>query len=217
MKLVVLGASGGVGRLLVEQAVAAGHDVVAVVRSSSQVPAFAPSVRVVRANLSDAAALADAFVGADAVLSALGLKLQGLAPWNQPEDKTFLDTSTAAIVRAMQQAGVKRVLAVSSSGIGDSEAILPGFFKVFIAASAMRHVWPALNRMEAAYTASGLDVCLVRPTGLTDGAATGTIVEASKLVGQSQIARADVAGFMLQEVQKPTMRRAVVITTTGAG
>ncbi len=218
MKLVVLGASGGVGRLLVEQAAAAGHDVVAVVRSSSAVPtSFAPSVRVVRANLSDAAALAEAFVGADAVLSALGLKLQGLAPWNKPQDATFLDTSTAAIVSAMKQAGVPRVVAVSSSGIGDSAALLPGFFKVFIAVSAMRHVWPALNRMEAAYANSGLQACCVRPTGLTDGAATGQIVEAHKLVGQSQIARADVAAFMLQEVQKETMRRAVVITTTGAG
>ena len=218
MKLVVLGASGGVGRLVVEQAAAAGHDVVAVVRSSSTVPAsFPASVRVVRANMSDAAALAEAFVGADAVLSGLGLKLPGLAPWNQPEDPAFLDTSTAAIVSAMKQAGVKRAVVVSSSGIGDSASLLPGFFKVFIATSAMRHVWPALNRMEEAYTKSGLQTCLVRPTGLTDGPATGKIVEATKLVGQSQIARADVAAFMLQEVQKDTMRAAVVITTTGAG
>ncbi len=115
-----------------------------------------------RANLSDATALAAAFAGADAVLSALGLKLPGIAPWNQPEDKAFLDTSTAAIVSAMKQAGVQRVVAVSSSGIRDSAAILPGFFKAFIAASAMRHVWPALNRMEAAYANSGLQTCCVR-------------------------------------------------------
>ena len=117
----------------------------------------------------------------------------------------------------MKGRGIRRLIAVSSSGIGDSAPMLPGFFKAFIALSAMRHVWPALNRMEERYADSGLDVTCVRPTGLSDGPATGKIVEAKKLVGQAQIARADVAAWILAELQRPQIRRAVVITTTGAG
>jgi hypothetical protein len=172
---------------------------------------------VARGDLTDVGFLEGCVDRCDAVASCLGLRLKGLAPWNMPEDPAFLDKSTDAIIAAMKARGVRRLIAVSSSGIGDSAAILPGFFKAFIALSAMRHVWPSLNRMEERYTQSGLDVTLVRPTGLSDGPATGTIVEPQKLVGQAQIARADVAAFMMSELQRPTVRRTVVVTTTGAG
>jgi len=216
MKVVVLGASGAIGRLLVQQAAAQGHQVVAVARGAVDVGEL-KGVVVEQGSLADVAFLSRVIAGADVVLSGLGLRLKGLAPWNTPEVPDFLDKSTAAIVTAMKTVGVRRAVVVSSSGIGDSASLLPGFFKLFIAASAMRHVWPALNRMEEAWSKSGLDVTFVRPTGLSDGPATGKIVEPTKLVGQAQIARADVAAFMLQEAVRPDVRRAVVVTTTGAG
>jgi len=214
MKITILGASGAIGALLVSRAAAAGHEVVAV--SRGPLAAVPSGVRVERGSLSDVAFLTRTMQGSDVVLSALGLRLPGLAPWHRPEVPDFLDTSTAAIVQAMRQANVRRVLAVSSSGIGDSAPLLPGAFKVFIAVTAMRHAWPALNRMEASYFASGLDVTMVRPTGLSDGPATGTIVEPTKLVGRAEISRADVADWMLAEAARAEVRRAVVITTTGA-
>jgi putative NADH-flavin reductase len=214
MKIAVLGASGGIGRLLVTSAAAAGHGVVAVSRGDVTVPA---GVRVMRGDLGNVVFLESCFDDCDVVVSCLGLRLKGLAPWNRPEVPDFLDSSADAIIAAMKGRGLRRLVAVSSSGIGDSAPMLPGFFKAFIALSAMRHVWPALNRMEERYADSGLDVTFVRPTGLSDGPATGNIVEAKTLVGQAQIARADVAAWILAELQRPQIRRAVVITTTGAG
>lgn len=214
MKIAVLGASGGIGRFLVTSAAAAGHGVVAVSRGDVTVPA---GVRVMRGDLGNVVFLESCFDDCDVVVSCLGLRLKGLAPWNRPEAPDFLDSSADAIIAAMKGRGLRRLIAVSSSGIGDSAPMLPGFFKAFIALSAMRHVWPALNRMEERYADSGLDVTFVRPTGLSDGPATGNIVEAKTLVGQAQIARADVAAWILAELQRPQIRRAVVITTTGAG
>ena len=214
MKMAVLGASGGIGRLLVTSAAAAGHGVVAVSRGDVTVP---DGVRVMRGDLGNVVFLESCFGDCDAVVSCLGLRLKGLAPWNRPEVPDFLDSSADATIAAMKGRGIRRLIAVSSSGIGDSAPMLPGFFKAFIALSAMRHVWPALNRMEERYADSGLDVTCVRPTGLSDGPATGNIVEPKKLVGQAQIARADVAAWILAELQRPQIRRAVVITTTGAG
>jgi nucleoside-diphosphate-sugar epimerase len=216
MKLAILGASGGIGRHLVSQAVAAGHAVTIVARASSKLDVPA-NVKVVRGAVDDERVLADAFAGCDAVLSSLGLKLPGLSPWAKAEDPEILDRSSPAIVAAMKAAGVRRLLFVSSSGVGDSAALLPGFFKVFIAVTAMRSVFPALQRMEDVFFASGLAVCAVRPTGLSDGPATGTIVVPVKLVGQAQIARADVAAWMLQTVSQTSMPRTAVLTTTGAG
>jgi uncharacterized protein YbjT (DUF2867 family) len=216
MKLAIVGASGGIGRLLVTQAVAAGHTVTAIARPSSAVDAPAGAT-VARGALDDVAFLVGAFAGCDAVLSSVGLRLPGLAPWAKPEEPDFLDRSTPAIVAAMKQAGVRRLLFVSSSGVGDSAAILPGFFKVFVAVTAMRSVFPALDRMEQGFFASGLDVCAVRPTGLSDGPPTGKVVVPTKLAGQAQIPRADVAAWMLDAVGRPAIPKSVVLTVTGAG
>ncbi len=120
MKLSILGASGGCGVQLVTQAVARGHTVKAVVRSSSyQAP---PGVEVIRGDLTDAGFLTRAIQGADAVISALGLRMPGIAPLARPEVPDFLTRATPALVAAMKEAGVRRLLAISAGGVGDSEA-----------------------------------------------------------------------------------------------
>lgn len=217
MKLVILGASGGCGRALVAEAVRRGHTVTAVVRASSKVDV--PSgVRLLRGDLASEAFLREAVRGQDAVLSALGLRLPGIAPWHKPEEPDFLDRSTAAIVSAMKGEGVRRLIAISAGGVGDSRDKLPGAFKMFVAASALRKVYVALDRMERAYLASGLDVCVCRPTGLTDEPATGKVVVAERLVGRAMIPRADVAGWMLDEIVRAVfVVRTPIITVTGAG
>ncbi len=216
LKLVVLGASGGCGRLLVQQAVARGHTVTAVARASSRLDVPA-GVRALRGALDDEAFLREAVRGADAVLSALGLRLPGIAPWHRPEDPAFLDRSTPAIVRAMKAEGVTRAVVISAGGVGDSHAQVPGAFKVFLATTALRHVYPALDRMERAWLESGLDVCIPRPTSLTDAPATGRAKVVTRLAGQATIPRADVAAWMLDALEAPRFEHpAPMLTVTGA-
>ena len=214
-KVVVLGASGGCGKQLVEQAHAKGLSVRAVVRPSSTFEF--KNVETRRGDLSSVAFLTDCFNDQDIVLSALGLRMPGLAPWARPEVPDFLDTSTPAIIEAMRAAQVKRVMAISAGGVGDSHEGMPGMFKFFIAASALRIAYAALDRMEKTYLASGLDVCLPRPTGLTDGPRTGLVLSNRQLTGRATISRADVAGWMLKALEQPTfMDRTPLITVTGA-
>jgi len=216
MKLVVLGASGGCGAHLVTLAVARGHAVTAVARASSKLTA-PPGVTTMRGSLDDEAFLREAFRGSDAVLSALGLRLPGIAPWHRPEDPTFLDRSTAAIVAAMKAEGVRRAVAISAGGVGDSYEAVPGAFRVFLKTTALRHVYPALERMERVWLASGLDVCIPRPTGLTDAPATGRARAVARVVGRADIPRADVAAWMLDAVERPAFEaRTPMLTVTGA-
>jgi putative NADH-flavin reductase len=216
MKLVVLGASGGCGRLLVTQAAARGHAVTAVARASSRLD-VPDGVRALRGALDDEAFLREALRGADAALSALGLRLPGIAPWSRPEDPAFLDRSTPAVVRAMKAEGVRRAMVISAGGVGDSYDAVPGAFKMFIKASALRHVYPALERMERAWLESGLDVCVARPTGLTDEPATGRAKAVARVVGRAAIPRADVAAWMLDALEAPRFEaRTPMLTVTGA-
>lgn len=215
MKVVILGASGAIGSLLVTQAKERGHEVTAVVRASSyQAP---PGVAVKRGNLMDAAFLREAVRGHNAVLSGLGLRLPGIAPWNKPEVPDFLTRSTPAIVEAMKAEGINRIIVVSSGGVGDSYAKVPFGFRAFIKMSALQHVMPELNRMEQTLLSSGLDVSIVRPTGLTDGPRTNDVKVCEKLAGgRATIPRADVAAFMLDELeQNRYVRKTPMITVTG--
>lgn len=220
MKLVVLGASGGCGRHLVRLGAARGHEVTAVGRDASKVSAqaSAPNARVLAGDLTSASFLRDAVRGQDAVLSALGLKASGFAPWSSIETPDFLDRSTAALIEAMKAEGVRRVMAISSGGVGDSYAAMPAAFKAVIGASVLRKVMPLLDRMEKAYLASGLDVCIVRPSGLTDEPATGRAVVATRYAGRATIPREDVAAWMLDRIAEPAFTaRTPMITVTGAG
>jgi putative NADH-flavin reductase len=200
---------------LVEQAVERGHSVTAVVRGSSAVK-VPEGVTLLRGDLTSEAFLRDAVRGADVVCSALGLKLQGIAPWNKPEQPNFLRESADALVSAMKSEGVRRLLAISSGGVGDSKDIIPAFFKAFVAMSAMKTVFARLDEMEQRFFESGLEVCVVRPSGLTDEPRTGKVVVTRKFTGRATISRADVAAYMLDQATLPAFsERSPVITVTG--
>jgi putative NADH-flavin reductase len=214
MKLAVLGASGGCGAQLVSQAKLRGHEVTAVVRSQAWQP---PSgVQVLRGDLTNETFLREAVKGKDAVLSALGLRLKGIAPWNKPDDPTFLTRSTNALVAAMKAEGIKRVIAISSGGVGDSFAVMPGIMKFMIKNTALKYAFPELERLEAALLSSGLDVLMVRPSGLTDGPTTGQVKVARSYTGRATISRADVASWMLEQLGKPVFEeKTPMISVTG--
>ena len=216
MRIVVLGASGGCGRQLVAQGHAAGHTVVAAGRASSELPEV-DGVKVCRGDLTDPVFLASVFEGADAVLLAVGFRLAGLGIWNRPEDPEFLRDCADATVEAARTAGVARLMAISAGGAGDSYSKMPWIFRSFIQMTSMRHVYPELGRMEDVFLQSGLDVCLPRPSGLTDGPVTGRVIRASTYAGRATISRADVAAWMLAQLQEDAFpHRTPLITETGA-
>jgi uncharacterized protein YbjT (DUF2867 family) len=201
VRLVLLGASGGVGKELVKQAREAGHDVTPVTRASSSYDGPRRT-----GDLTDPEFLAAMFQGADAVLSGLGCRMPGIAPWHRPEVPDFLSRSTPAIVAAAKKAGVNRIVAVSAGGVGDSARRVPGVFRAFIRVSALRHAYAELEVMERVYLDSGLDVCLPRPGGLNDGPRTGKAVAVDVMKGAEAISRADVAAYMLGELDHAPFR-----------
>jgi len=215
MIVAILGASGGCGRELVKQALERGHAVTAVVRSSSKLD-VPSAVRVERGDLTDAAFLEKALAGSELVLSALGLRMPGIAPWHKPEQPDFLTKSTPALVDAMKRAAITRVVAISAGGVGDSYEQVPGAFRFMIKTTALKHAYAELAVMERTLLSSGLDVCICRPTGLTDGPRTGAVKVCSSFKGRATISRADVAGWMLDEAAKPAFaQRTPMITVTG--
>jgi putative NADH-flavin reductase len=220
MKLTIFAATGGIGRQLLEQAVAAGHDVTAVVRNPDKLSG-AP-VRIVAADLSaaDPAALEPAVQGADAVLSGLGPR--------SASEAGVTARGTRAIVQAMQATGVRRIVVVSAAPVGTVPS--PGnpkpprhdpgdgfFMRNLLAPlgrAALRKTFADLARMEDVLRDSGLDWTIVRPPRLTDGPLTATYRTAygRNLRRGLLISRADVAHLMLDAVERPdTIRQTIGI------
>ncbi len=217
MKLAIFAATGGIGRQVLEQAVAAGHDVTAVVRNPKNVSG---QVRIVTADLAapDPAALESAVAGADAVLSGLGARSSAEAgvAWR----------GTRAIVRAMQATNVRRIVVVSAAPIGTVAS--PGhpkppkhdpgdgFFMRHLfsplARTAFRKHYADLALMEDVLRDSGLDWTVVRPPKLTDKLLTGTyrMAYGRNLRGGWDISRADVAQYMLRVLQQPETIKQVI-------
>lgn len=208
MRLVIFGATGGTGGLLVRRALEDDHDVTAVVRDPTRLQAVSKRLRVVRAGLEDAAELAEAVRDADAVLSALGSRA-GRGP------TTVCSAGTGAIVRAMRSAGVARLVVVGAVPVAplDRHDTVPYRLLVRpLLRAVLRRAYEDMERMESDLRTSGIDWTVVRPPQLTDGPPTGRYRTA---VGHSlrrgyRISRADLAEEMLRVVADPATVRATV-------
>jgi putative NADH-flavin reductase len=210
MKLTIFAATGGIGRQVLDQAVAAGHDVIAVVRNPKKLPG---DVRTVMADLAapDPAALEFAADGADAVLSGLGPRSNAEAG--------IVSRGTRAIVQAVQATDVRRIVVVSAAPIGTVPSLGrpnppkhdpgDGFFmrNLFgpLVKVALRKHYADLAMMEDVLRDSGLDWTIVRPPRLTDKPLTGTYRTAygQNLRGGTLVSRADVAHYMLRALELP--------------
>ena len=210
MKLTIFAATGGIGQQLLEQAVAAGHDVTAVVRNPAK---LTREVRAIKADLTapDRAVLESAVNGADAVLSGLGPSSRAAAG--------IAAQGTRAIVRAMEATGVRRIVVVSGAPISTvpspARPKVPrhdpgdGFFMRHLFAPlgklALRKVFADLAEMEDVLRGSGLDWTSVRPPRLTGKPMTGAYRTAygQNLRGGFLVSRADVAHLMLRVIDQP--------------
>lgn len=207
MKLLVVGAAGGVGKALVEQALAQGHEVTAFVHHPSD--DFPSGVRVFEGDVKDSAKVAEAVAGQDAVLDAVG----GSTPWK----RTGLEPDAArAIVDAMRANGVRRLIVTSAMGVGDSGEVAGFFYEHILIPTFLRGTAKDKAEMERDLAATDLDWVVVRPAALTDDMATGRVKVFSPGDEEKahKIPRADVAAFMLEQLTSDAyLRRQVTIAT----
>ena len=222
MKLTIFAATGGIGQQILGQAVAAGHDVTAVVRNPGK---LSGQVRAVQADLAtaNAEALAPAVAGADAVLS-------GLGPRSKAE-YGIVTTGTRAITGAMQAAGVRRIVVVSAAPVGtvaspgqpDPPKHDPG--EGFIMRHALTPMVKAafgksyadLAQMEEELADSGLDWTVVRPPRLINKTLTNKPLTGSYRTAYGQnvrrgvfISRADVAHLMIAVLGEPETVKQII-------
>jgi putative NADH-flavin reductase len=200
MRLFILGATGGTGRQLIGQALARGHQVTAFVRSPEKLGARQQGLSVQQGDPRDAAALNLALSGHDAVLSALGPP--------GPRRSTILRDSARSTVSAMQSAGIRRLLIVSAAILFEDMGVLAALLR----RTLLRNVVVGSGEMEQIVTASNLEWTIVRPPRLTNAPPTGRYQVADNRYppGKQTLSRADVAHFLLDELDQRAHLRQIV-------
>lgn len=200
MKILVLGATGATGQLIVRDAAASGHSVVALVRAKAR--SDLPGAELIEGDVRDEGTLARALDGCDAVVSALGTGM-GF------REVDLLTVATRALVAAMTRAGVRRLICISAGGVGDSRGHGGFVFDRLFQPLLLGPAYKDKDRQEAAIRASSLDWVVVRPARLTNGAPRGRVRATADLVGVNggKIARADVAQFVVEQLTTDTWLR----------
>src|SRR5882672_9224421 len=197
MKVLVIGASGGVGKHLVRLTCDQGHIVTALVRRADGVDSRA---RILIDDVLRTGCLDEHVRDHEVVLSALGIKRSNPAnPWSvlaSPPD--FSSRTAAMLVNAMRQHGLARVIAVSAAGVADSAERMNLLMKVFVAKSNVGIAYRDLAAMERGFAESALDWCCPRPTRLTRGPLTRRVKVVESFPMTARISRADVAWWMLE-------------------
>jgi putative NADH-flavin reductase len=205
MNLVIFGASGGTGREAVRQALALGHNVTAVVRNPQNFSEQSPNLTILTGDVTRSEQIQPALAGQSAVIISLGGRKDTV--------ENVCTVGTQHILSAMQATQIRRVLVVTSMGVGDSKSQVPFAFRV-IMNTFLKKAFEDKETQEEAVRASNLDWTIVRPSGLVDGAVTGTYLAGERIAPkQGRIARADVAHYILANLENSeTFGKAVTVT-----
>jgi putative NADH-flavin reductase len=212
MKLVILGATGGVGQQLVTAATSRGDDILVVARDKTRLP-HNWTCKVAEIDLLQASptSLESTVAGADAVLSALGAR--GAA------DRGILAAAARSVLAAMQETGVRRYIGISAAPVATTPSparpipprhdpgddLLTRSVMMTIVKRVFAATYTDSALMEDAVRASGLDWTIMRPPRLTNKPATGqyrTAIDQNVRRGRS-ISRAELAHFMLDAINNP--------------
>lgn len=196
MKILVVGATGALGRDIMAAALSAGHETAALVRDPGRTAALPAGARVIQGDVLQIQSLVTAVSGTDAVICALGTP-------SPRRPSTLLRDGTQNLVKAMRQEGPRRLVCVTLLGAGPSRDSASFVYRAVIL-RALAPMVPDKDAQEEAVRASGLDWTLVRPPRFAGGRGRGSVrVIAPGQPGRvGHVVRADLAQFVLDCASK---------------
>ena len=191
MKIIVFGANGKTGRIVVEKALAEGHEVSAFVRDKAKLKLDQPGLSIIEGQATNLADVEQAIAGHDLVISCLGSD-KGMSK------STALHEMTKNIVASMKKHNVSRIIYMASAGVEKEIPGLTGKMVMKMLANPLADHRNAIAEIKNA----GLTYTIARPMGLTDKLATGQYREALTGVPEKarSISRADVADFIVRAI-----------------
>ncbi len=210
MKIAVLGATGGTGKSLVEQALEKGHKVVASSRNPQELEIENENLEKIPSNIFDTESIKKVIDGSDAVVFSVGVSsmLKARKPGGVYEE------GGKNTIKAMKEVGIDRGIFVSSSGIKDKEGD-PWWYLKIIKPILMKEMYEEMDSMETDIRSSDLNYTIVRAPWLSNGDLTKDfeIRVGDKFEDDDRLSRKDLAYFLLNESEENKYEREIVSLT----
>jgi len=205
MRILLLGATGRTGKLLLEQTLHHGHIVHALLRDKQKVPFEKYNLLLFEGSPADKEALDKAMQGCEVVVSVLNISRKYEFPWaglRTPKD--FLSVTMKNIIELSAKNHIRRIVFASAWGVSETKKDLPGWFRWLLDHSNLRYPYQDHEKQEGLVENSHLDWTAVRPVFLTNSHHPKEIMVS--LNGESQprlyLSRRNLAAFMLEVVEK---------------
>lgn len=203
--VLIIGASRGIGLETVKAGLAAGHNVKAFARSAPSIPLTDPKLEKIRGDALSMSDVAGALTGVDAVIQSLGVA----AAKDLIFGTTLFSEATRVLVDAMQASNVRRLIAVTGAGAGNSRGRITPLYDYLLFPLLLQRVYSNKDIAEDIIQKSTLDWTIVRPGMLTNGPATGKwqALPDMKDWHGGAISRADTATFLISQIDDRSMLR----------
>ncbi|WP_018336561.1 NAD(P)-dependent oxidoreductase [Butyricimonas synergistica] len=199
MKIVVFGATGIVGNAVVNEALKKGHEVTILTRDARKVTTRHEHLHVVEGNVTDKNVVRTVLKGQEAVIQTLGIGGKG-----DGKPTSIVSEANKIIMTEMEQMNVKRLVAISVIGAGNSLTFLPWIYRKLVLPLFMKWFQAIIddkNRMEPMIKTSGLDWTIVRCTTVKERPATGKVNATQDGKGlKFSISAADMAVFIVNQL-----------------
>ena len=206
MKIVVFGATGIVGKAVVDEALRKGHEVTVLTRDARKVTTRHEHLHIVEGNVSDKNVVRTVLKGQEAVVQTLGIGGKG-----DGKPTNVVSEANKIIMTEMEQMNIKRLIAISVIGAGNSLTFLPWIYRKLVLPLFMKWFQAIIddkNRMEPMIKKSGLDWTIVRCTTIKERPATGKINATLDGKGlKFSISAADMAVFIVNQLTDSSFLR----------
>jgi putative NADH-flavin reductase len=202
VRIAVVGASGGVGRQVIRQALARGYLVTAQTRSRAKLAELEGQIDIVEGKPADPARIAELVKGQDAVIFTLGIDKLGRT--------TLFSDATRVLIDAMKKTGVRRLIALTGVGAGETRGHGGWFYNHVIFPLFTRSRYADKDLQESLIEASGLEWTIVRPAPFNETQQRSPLQTVTRIGPDTQlsrIARPEVANFLLDQVESQTYIR----------
>ena len=199
MKILIIGATRGVGKALLETSLEENYDVTVLARKPEKIEISHPKLRVVEGDVLDAESIEASAEGQGAICSCVGVPITF-----KPVD--LFSKAAQNILVAVKQNPGQKYIAVTGIGAGESKGHGGFLYDKIFNPLLLKSIYSDKDREEEIIKASGVDWMIVRPAGLTNGKRTGKYHVFNDLSGvtSKRVSRFDVADFIVKQLDKPT-------------
>ncbi|MDF3818406.1 NAD(P)H-binding protein [Leptospira sp. 96542] len=196
--IAIFGATGSVGLVLLSQLKEKNNKLTVISRSSDRISKLEPNIRVIKGDVTNPVAVAEAIQGQDIIICLLGSSLR--------DKKSLRTRGTEVIVNAMKEAGVKRIICLSAFGAGTSRKYLPWHYRFILGPLLMDRMFHDHSGQETILKNSGLDWVIIRPGHFIEGSTGTEYLHGREANSSTQkisltISREDLADFIVRQLE----------------